>query len=94
MQFLSLPEIICISETRLKENNCKNKKNYFKNYHKPLPVSFVIYANFKFITQKIDTCQPNDENSFSEKYQKHKDCGYVYKLVCCYNDEYSKPNRV
>jgi len=38
-----------------------------KNYHKQLPVPFVIYADFKAITQKIDSCQPNDENSFSEK---------------------------
>jgi len=54
----------------------------------------VIYANFEAITQKIDNCQPNDENSFSEKYQKHKECGYGYKLVCCYDDKYSKPIQV
>jgi len=62
----------------------------FKNYHKQLPVPFVIYADFEAITQTIDSCQLNDENSFSERYQKYKDCGYGYKLVCCYDDKYSK----
>ena len=23
-------------------------------------------------------------------YQTHEDCGYGYKVVCCYNDKYSK----
>jgi len=41
-----------------------------------LPVPFVIYAEFEAITQKIDSYQTNDENFFSEKYQKHKDCEY------------------
>jgi len=54
----------------------------------------VIYADFEAITQKINNCQPNDKNSFSEKYQKHKDCGYGYILVCCYDDKYSKPIQV
>jgi len=52
----------------------------------------VIYADFEAVTQKINSCQPNDENSFSEIYQKHKDCSY--KLVCCYDDKYSKPIQV
>ena len=24
-------------------------------------------------------------------YQNHEDCGYGYKVVCCYKDKYSKP---
>ena len=23
--------------------------------------------------------------------KKHKDCSYAYKVVCCYDDKYSKP---
>ena len=48
----------------------------FNNFHKQLPVPFVIYADFEAITQKIDSCQPNDEKSYTERYQKHIDCGY------------------
>ena len=40
----------------------------FNNFHKQLPVPFVIYADF----------------------QTHKDCGSAYKVICCYDDKYSK----
>ena len=56
----------------------------FNKHHKQLPQAFVIYADFEAITEKIHTCQPNDEKSFAEAYQKHTDCGNAYKLVCCY----------
>ena len=60
----------------------------FNNHHKQMPQAFVIYADFEAITEKI---QPNDKKSFTEAYQKHTDCGYAYKVVCCYDDKYSKP---
>ena len=28
--------------------------------------------------------------SYTEAYQTHEDCGYRYKVVCCYDDKYSK----
>ena len=56
-----------------------------------MPQAFVIYADFKAITEKIHTCQPNDKKSFTEAYQKHTDCRYAYKLVGCYDNKYSKP---
>ena len=63
----------------------------FNNVHKQLPVPFVIYADFEAITEKISGCQPKNDKSYTEAYQKHKDCGYGYKIVCCYDDKYSKP---
>ena len=62
-----------------------------KNFHKQLPTPFVIYANFEALTQKIHSCQPDDNKAYTEKYQNHIDCGYAYKLVCCYDDKFSKP---
>ena len=53
----------------------------FRNYHKQIP-------------EKVHGCQPNNEKSYTEAYQKHIDCGYGYKLVCHYNDEFSKPVQV
>ena len=44
---------------------------YFKNYHKQLPVPFVIYADFESITEKISTCLPSNQKSYTEKYQRH-----------------------
>ena len=64
---------------------------YFKNYLKGLAAPFVIYADFEAINEKVHGCQPNNDKSYTESYQKHKDCGYRYKIVCCYDDKYSKP---
>ena len=72
----------------------KGDKVYFKNHHKQLPVPFIIYADFEALTEKIQGCQPNNEKSYTEAYQKHTDCGYGYKVVCCYDDKYSKPVQI
>ena len=73
-----------------KENNILK----FENFHKQQAVPFVIYADFEAITQKIQGCLPKDDESYTEAYQKHKDCGYGYKLACCYDDKYSKPIQI
>ena len=69
----------------------------FNNFHKQLPVPFVIYADFEAITKKVQGCRQSEEmeneknkGSYTEAYQTHEDCGYGYKLVCCYDDKYSK----
>ena len=66
----------------------------FNNAHKQIPVPFVIYADFEAITEKIHGCQPNDDKSYTEAYQRHTDCGYGYKVVCCYDDKYTKPVQI
>ena len=70
----------------------------FNNFHKQLPVPFVIYADFEAITKKVQGCEQSEEmkkdkdkRSYTEAYQTHEDCGYGYKVVCCYKKEYSKP---
>ena len=69
----------------------KGKKVQFKHYNKQLEVPFVIYADFEAIVEKIHGVKNNADNSYTDAYQKHKDCSYVYKVVCCYDDQYSKP---
>ena len=66
----------------------------FNNFHKQQPGPFVIYADFEAIIEKISGCKPNNDKSFTEAYQKHTDCGYGYKVVCCYNDKYTKPIQI
>ena len=73
------------------ENNNKLK---FKNSHKEIPVPFVIYADFEAITEKVHSCQNNSVKSFTEECQKNTDCSYAYKLVCHYDDRYSKPIKI
>ena len=70
----------------------------FNNFHKQLPVPFVIYADFEAITKKVQGCEQSEEMkkdkdriSYTEAYQTHEDCGYGYKVVCCYKKKYSKP---
>ena len=66
----------------------------FENFHKQQAMPFVIYADFESILEKVQGCQPNDDKSFTKEYQRHTDCGYGYKLVCCYDDKYTKPVQI
>ena len=74
-------------------NMPKKGENILKytNHHKQQPIPFVIYADFEAITEKVQGCQPNNDKSYTEAYQKHTDCGYGYKVVCRYDDKYTKP---
>ena len=69
----------------------------FNNFHKQLPVPFVICADFEAITKKVQGCEQSEEmkedkdrRSYAKAYQTHEDCGYEYKVICCYDDKYSK----
>ena len=66
----------------------------FENFNKQQPVHFVIYADFESILERVQGCKPNDEKSYTQTYQKHTDCGYGYKVVCCYDDQYTKPTQI
>ena len=43
----------------------------FENYHKQLPIPFVVYADFECFTKPMDTFSPNPNNSYTYSYQKH-----------------------
>ena len=64
----------------------------FTNYRRQLPTPFVIYADFEAITEKVSEKAP--QKSRTEQYQKHMACGYGYKVVCCYDDKFSKPIKI
>ena len=81
-------------EQAIKMPDKNNNTLKFNNFHKQQPVPFVIYADFEAITEKISGCQPNNNKSFTEAYQKHTDCGFGYKVVCCYDDKYSQPLKI
>ena len=87
----------CIQVNGTQAVNMPDKDNNilkFNNFHKQQPVPFVIYADFEAITEKIQGCQQNNDSSYTEAYQRHTDCGYGYKVVCCYDDEYTKPIQI
>ena len=53
----------------------------YENFHKQQPAPFVIYADFEALTEKVHGCQPDNNSSFTDLYQKHTDCGFGYKVV-------------
>ena len=48
----------------------------------------------RLLQKKSLVASKKEEKSFTEAYQKHTDCGYGYKIVCCYDDKYSKPEQI
>ena len=69
----------------------------FNSFHKQLPVPFVIKANFEAITKKVQSCKQSEEmeneknkRSYREACQIHEGCGSAYRVICCYDDKYSK----
>ena len=84
----------CIQVNGTQAISMPNKYNNilkFNNFHKQLAVPFVIYADFEAITEKIQGCQQDGNKSYTEVYQRHVDCSFGYKVVCCYDDKYTKP---
>ena len=63
----------------------------FNHFHKKMRVPFVVYADFECFTEKIDTCQPNDNKSFTNQYQKHSPSGFSY-LIKCFDDNLLAPH--
>ena len=55
-----------------------NKMLYFKNYHKQLPIPFVVYADFECFTKPMNTCSPNPKESYNYNYQKHEPSGFCF----------------
>ena len=58
----------------------KNTMLGFKNYHKQLPIPFVVYADFECFTKPMNTCSPNPEKSYTYNYQKHEPSGFCFYI--------------
>ena len=53
-----------------------NKILKYNPAEKSLKVPFIIYADLECFFEKIDSCQNNPEESYTEKKAKHKPSGY------------------
>ena len=84
-------DCLTINGTQRIEMPKRGSQVYFCNYNKQLPVPFVIYADFEALTRKIDSCSPVGDKSYTRAYQKHEPSGFGYKVVCHYDQKYSKP---
>ena len=53
-------------------------------------VPFIAYADIECITEKIDTCQSNPNQSYTQQYQKHTISGWSY-CIKSFDDEIFPP---
>ena len=58
----------------------------FKHFNHSLKVPFVIYADFEGMLEKIHTCAPSDEESYTKPYQKHTPINFAYYIKYCNGD--------
>ena len=63
---------------------------YFKNHFKSQNVPFVVYADFESFTKPISSHQPDPEESYTKKYQKHEPPGFCYYIKCFDDSVYSQ----
>ena len=56
-------------------------KLVFTNYHKQMKNPYVVYVDFECILRKIDTCEPNNKQSFTVKMEKHEPRGFSYLVA-------------
>ena len=56
-------------------------KMAFNNYYKQMKVPYVVYADFECVLRKINTCKPDNNQSFTLKMEKHEPCGFSYLVV-------------
>ena len=62
----------------------------FKNFIRKMRVPFVVYADFECYPEKIHTCSPDESESFTNQYQKHKPSGFSY-LIKSFDDKIFPP---
>src|SRR5277367_5195107 len=75
-----------------KDKSGKPKTISFNHLQNTVPIPFVIYADFESLVPKYKNQNKlNKNSSWTRKHQKHKVCSYGYKVVCCYDEKYSKP---
>ena len=59
---------------------------YFKDFQRGMRVPLVVYADFEAFPEGISTCSPDDDESFTNQYQRHRPCGFCYYIKCVDDD--------
>ena len=54
----------------------------FKNFLHSEKVPFVVYADTEALIKEMYNCDPNPENSYTKKYQKHEPVSFSYYIKC------------
>ena len=62
----------------------------FKNYHRREKVPFIVYADFECFIKPIQSCNPDDKESYTKQYQKHEPSSFCY-YIKFFDDEVYEP---
>jgi len=62
------------SPTRTEMLKEGENKMSFTNYHKHMKAPYVVYADFECVLEKIASCEPQQDESFTVKTEKHEPC--------------------
>ena len=65
----------------------------FKNYCNSEKVPFVIYADIESLIKSIQSCEPNPQSSYTEKYQKHEPISFSYYIKCFDDNVFTREPR-
>ena len=65
-----------------KNGEARKPEISFKNWNRLTEVPFVVYADFEAFLVNMDSCEPDNRSSFTEKQQKHQPCRFSYKIAC------------
>ena len=65
----------------------------FKNYHRSEKVPFIVYTDFECFIKPIQSCSPDDKESYAKQYQIHEPPSFCY-YIKCFDDEVCKPKIV
>ena len=66
----------------------ENEKIKYLPGEKSLKAPFIVYANLEL--EKVQSCQNDLENSYTEKKAKNKPSGYAWCLICSFDDTKNK----
>ena len=64
----------------------ENEKIKYLPGEKSLKAPFIVYADLECLLEKVQSCQNDLENSYTEKRAKHKPSGYAWCSICSFDD--------
>ena len=64
----------------------KNIKKKYLPGEKSLKAQFIVFVGLECLLKKMQYCQNNPKNSYTEKKAKHKPSGYAWCSICSFDD--------
>ena len=65
----------------------------FKHHERSEKLPFIIYADTEALTKEMYNCDPNSQNSYTKKYQKHEPISFSYYIKSFDDNVYESKSR-